>query len=58
MDDDVAVMPEGIERWQSGPIGFDDSLHDDGGPFYWQYDVPLGIPKPDRPLRSARLATE
>lgn len=55
MDDDVAVLPDGIEKlakWgrdhdviQGGKLDFD------GGPFYWQYNfiVPLGIPNPIAP---------
>ena len=55
MDDDVAVMPEGIERlakWTDRHDVIQGSRYDyDGGPFYWQYDfiVPLGIPNPIAP---------
>ena len=53
--DDVAVMPEGIERlakWTDRHDVIQGSRYDyDGGPFYWQYDfiVPLGIPNPIAP---------
>ena len=54
-DDDVAVMPEAIERlakWTGSHDVIQGSRYDyDGGPFYWQYDfiVPLGIPNPIAP---------
>lgn len=55
MDDDVLVIPEGIERlakWTDRHDVIQGSRYDyDGGPFYWQYDfiVPLGIPNPIAP---------
>ena len=55
MDDDVAVVPEAIEKLAPWTLSHDviqGSRYDyDGGPFYWQYDflVPLGIPNPIAP---------
>lgn len=55
MDDDVMVMPEGIERlepWTHDHQVIQGSrLDSDGGAFYWQYHfiVPLGIPNPIAP---------
>lgn len=55
MDDDVAVLPDAIERlasWTRSHDVIQGSRYDyDGGPFYWQYDflVPLGIPNPIAP---------
>ncbi|WP_236630773.1 glycosyltransferase family 2 protein [Bifidobacterium aemilianum] len=55
MDDDVAVLPEAIERLSKWTDRHDvvqgSRLDYDGGPFYWQYDfiVPLGIPNPIAP---------
>ena len=60
MDDDVAVMPEAIERlakWTGSHDVIQGSRYDyDGGPFYWQYDfiVPLGIPNPIAPAAFGR----
>lgn len=55
MDDDVAVLPESIDRlapWTKKYEVIQGSRFDyDGGPFYWQYQflVPLGIPNPIAP---------
>lgn len=55
MDDDVAVLPEGLDRlehWSHSHEVIQGSRLDyDGGPFYWQYHflVPLGIPDPIAP---------
>lgn len=55
MDDDVAVLPDGIEKlakWTDRHEVIQGSRYDfDGGPFYWQYNfiVPLGIPNPLAP---------
>lgn len=55
MDDDVAVLPDGIEKlakWTKRHEVIQGSRYDyDGGPFYWQYQfiVPLGIPNPIAP---------
>ncbi|KAB7789786.1 glycosyltransferase family 2 protein [Bifidobacterium leontopitheci] len=55
MDDDVAVLPDGIgklARWgRDHDVIQGSKLDFDGGPFYWQYDfiVPLGIPNPIAP---------
>lgn len=55
MDDDVAVLPEAIERlakWTDRHDVIQGSRYDfDGGPFYWQYDfkISLGIPNPIAP---------
>ena len=52
MDDDVLVMPEGIERLAKWTGRFDviqgSRLDFDGGAFFWQYQLilPLGIPNP------------
>ena len=52
MDDDVLVIPEGIERLAKWTDRFDviqaARLDFDGGPFFWQYQLilPLGIPNP------------
>ncbi len=60
MDDDVAVMPEAIERlakWADRHDVIQGSRFDyDGGPFYWQYDfnIPLGIPNPIAPAAFGR----
>ena len=60
MDDDVAVMPEAIERlakWTGSHDVIQGSRYDyDGGPFYWQYDfiIPLGIPNPIAPAAFGR----
>lgn len=55
MDDDVAVLPDAIEKlapWTRYHDVIQGSRYDyDGGPFYWQYHfiVPLGIPDPIAP---------
>ncbi|MFT8442272.1 glycosyltransferase [Bifidobacterium aquikefiri] len=55
MDDDVAVLPEGLdhlEKWSGSHEVIQGSRLDyDGGPFYWQYHflVSLGIPDPIAP---------
>jgi rhamnopyranosyl-N-acetylglucosaminyl-diphospho-decaprenol beta-1,3/1,4-galactofuranosyltransferase len=55
MDDDVAVLPDAIEKLSKWTPRHDviqgSRLDYDGGPFYWQYDfiVPLGIPNPIAP---------
>ena len=55
MDDDVAVLPDAIEKLAPWTLHHDviqGSRNDyDGGPFYWQYHfiVPLGIPDPIAP---------
>lgn len=55
MDDDVAVLPEGLDRlekWSDSHEVIQGSRLDyDGGPFYWQYHflVSLGIPDPIAP---------
>ena len=55
MDDDVAVLPDGLNKlakWADKHDVIQGSRFDyDGGPFYWQYDfiVPLGIPNPIAP---------
>lgn len=55
MDDDVAVLPDAIEKLSKWTDRHDviqgSRLDYDGGPFYWQYDfiVPLGIPNPIAP---------
>ncbi|KAB1660668.1 glycosyltransferase [Pseudoclavibacter sp. CFCC 13796] len=52
MDDDVAVLPEAIERLTPWTDRFKviqgRRYNYDGSPFYWQFDfnVPLGIPNP------------
>lgn len=52
MDDDVLVIPEGIQRLAKWTNRFDviqaARLDFDGGPFFWQYQLilPLGIPNP------------
>ena len=56
MDDDVAVMPEAIERlakWTGSHDVIQGSRYDyDGGPFYWQYD--FIIPPRHPPIRLLR----
>lgn len=60
MDDDVAVLPDAIDklsRWAGRHDVIQGSRYDyDGGPFYWQYDfvVPLGIPNPIAPAAFGR----
>lgn len=55
MDDDVAVLPDSIEKlakWTGKHDVVQGSRYDyDGGPFYWQYQflVSLGIPNPIAP---------
>lgn len=56
MDDDVAILPDGMERldkWADrGFSVIQGQRYDaDGGPFYWQYHfiVPLGVPDPVAP---------
>ena len=55
MDDDVAVLPDGIEKlakWTKRHEVIQGSRYDyDGGSFYWQYQfiVSLGIPNPIAP---------
>lgn len=52
MDDDVAVLPEGLEvlgRWSGRAEAIQGQRYDfDGGPFYWQYrfNTALGIYNP------------
>lgn len=55
MDDDVAVLPDALEKlspWMSKFEAIQGGRYDfDGGDFYWQYQtiVPLGIPNPFSP---------
>lgn len=55
MDDDVLVVPEGIERLAKWTDSYDviqgSRLDFDGGAFFWQYQLilPLGIPNPVAP---------
>ena len=55
MDDDVAVLPDALEKlepWAQGHEVIQGARYDyDGGPFYWQYDfiISLGIPNPIAP---------
>lgn len=56
MDDDVAILPDGIERldkWvkRGHQVIQGQRYNHDGQPFYWQYHflVPLGIPDPIAP---------
>ena len=60
MDDDVAVLPDGIAKlapWTRRHEVIQGSRFDyDGGPFYWQYDfrIGLGIPNPIAPAAFGR----